>query len=112
MGSRRKNLRSADDIGDDRDHVQLQWRHKRKRHGDLAVRVRASAFQNMSRAENNGFGILSDGFTGLGNLASGEDLNFAFDVTLTTASAVAEPSASLPICAAAIILYFLSRRRR
>jgi len=76
--------------------------------GTYAITI--SAFENMSLAENNGFGKLSDGFTGLGNLAAGEDLNFAFDVILSSPSAVPEPS-SLPICAAAVLLYFLRRRR-
>jgi len=39
-----------------------------------------SAYANMSYAENNGTGNLSDGFTGLGNLFPGEDLHFAFDI--------------------------------
>ena len=44
--------------------------------------IALTAFENMSLAENNGTGTLSDGFTGLGNLAPGEDLSYAFDVSL------------------------------
>jgi hypothetical protein len=77
--------------------------------GTYAITI--GAFENMSLAENNGFGKLSDGFTGLGNLAAGENLNFAFDVILSSPSAVPEPSTSLPTCAAAVFLYFLRRRR-
>ena len=49
-------------------------------------RIAISAFANMSFAENYGSGTLADGFTGLGNLADGEDLHFAFDVTLEPSS--------------------------
>ena len=58
-----------------------------------SYQVAISAFENMSFAENLGSGTLADGFTGLGNLASGEDLHYAFDVVLSPATAVPEPSA-------------------
>ena len=46
--------------------------------------ISMAAFANMSYAENLGSPfLLSDGFTGLGNLYSGEDLHFAFDVILS-----------------------------
>jgi hypothetical protein len=45
--------------------------------------IAISAFENMSFAENSGGGKLAAGFTGLGNLAFGEDLHYAFDVHLT-----------------------------
>lgn len=54
--------------------------------------IAISAFENMSFAENLGAGTLADGFTGLGNLAVGEDLHYAYDVILTSTSPVPEPS--------------------
>ncbi|MCX6628470.1 MAG: DVUA0089 family protein [Candidatus Solibacter sp.] len=55
-------------------------------------RVALSAFENLSFTENLGSGTLADGFTGLGNLASGEDLHYAFDVVLSPIStSVPEP---------------------
>jgi hypothetical protein len=45
--------------------------------------IALTAFENMSDAENLGSPLtLSDGFTGLGNLAPGENLNFAYDIIL------------------------------
>jgi hypothetical protein len=45
--------------------------------------IALSAWANMSLAENNGPPAnLADGFSGLGNLAAGEDLHYAFDVVL------------------------------
>src|ERR1700759_4688902 len=49
--------------------------------GNYAITI--SAFENMSFAENSGVGTLADGFSGLGNLAFGEDMHYAFDVILT-----------------------------
>jgi hypothetical protein len=46
--------------------------------------IALSAYANMSSAENGGTGTLADGFTGLGNLMPGENLNYAFDVILPT----------------------------
>ncbi len=44
--------------------------------------IALTAFENMSSVENGTGTNLSDGFTGLGSLQSGEDLNYAFDVIL------------------------------
>ena len=54
--------------------------------------IAISAFDTLSFAENLGTGTLADGFTGLGNLASGEDLHYAFDVELTSTASTPEPS--------------------
>ena len=54
--------------------------------GTLAAgtyQIALSAFENLSFAENLGTGTLADGFTGLGNLYPGEDMHYAFDVTIT-----------------------------
>jgi len=58
-----------------------------------SYQIAITAFENMSLAENLGSGTLADGFTGLGNLADGEGLHYAFDVGLSPAKAVPEPSA-------------------
>jgi len=63
--------------------------------GDYQIAI--SAFENLSVAENSGTGTLSDGFTGLGNLAQGEDLHFAFDIVLTNSASVPEPRTTLLI---------------
>jgi hypothetical protein len=57
-----------------------------------SYQIAISAFENLSFAENLGNGTLADGFTGLGNLNSGEDLHYAFDVILKSTSTVPEPS--------------------
>jgi hypothetical protein len=44
--------------------------------------ITLTAFENMSSVENGSGANLSDGFTGLGSLQPGEDLNYAFDVIL------------------------------
>lgn len=44
--------------------------------------IALTAWENQSLAENPGGFNLSDGFTGLGNLAAGENLNYAFDIIL------------------------------
>ncbi|MBZ5618862.1 MAG: DVUA0089 family protein [Acidobacteriia bacterium] len=79
--------------------------------GNYAITL--SAFENMSFAENSGVGSLADGFTGLGNLAPGEDMHYAFDVTLQDASPspVPEP-ASLGLMGCAVLLVFLMARKR
>lgn len=60
-----------------------------------SYQIAITAFDNFSLAENYGSGTLADGFTGLGDLQDGEDLNFAFDVDLTPTTppppAVPEP---------------------
>ncbi len=58
-----------------------------------SYQIAISAYENMSSAENLGAGTLADGFTGLGNLATGEDLHYAFDVVLSSTTPVPEPSA-------------------
>lgn len=45
--------------------------------------VSITAWMNLSMAENLGAGVLADGFTGLGNLGTGESLDFAFDLIFT-----------------------------
>ena len=73
--------------------------------------IAISAFENMSYAENLGTGVLSDGFTGLGNLATGEDLHYAFDVVLTSTVATPEPSFVWPITGFLIGFGWMKRRR-
>jgi hypothetical protein len=62
--------------------------------GDYKIAI--SAFENMSFAENYGSGTLVDGFTGLGNLADGEDLHYAFDITLEPSSPTSPVPEPLP----------------
>lgn len=62
--------------------------------GDYQIAI--SAFENMSLAENSG-GVLLDGFTGLGNLASGEDLHYAFDVDIASTTPVPESTTLIPM---------------
>ena len=73
--------------------------------------IALSAFENMSYAENPGGYLLSDGFTGLGNLAVGEDLHYAFDVNLTSTVATPEPS-TWPLMLLAVGALFLKTPRR
>jgi hypothetical protein len=79
--------------------------------GDYAITI--SAFQNMSFAENSGFGSLLDGFTGLGILGGGEDMHYAFDVVVqdTAPTAVPEPG-SFGLAGCAILLALGLRRKR
>lgn len=74
--------------------------------------IAISAFENMSLAENNGFGTLSDGFTGLGNLAAGEDLHYAFDVVLGGTTSVPEPRTFSLLGAAALAICEFKKRQR
>jgi hypothetical protein len=62
--------------------------------GDYKIAI--SAFENMSFAENFGSGTLADGFTGLGDLAEGEDLHYAFDITLEPSSPTSPVPEPLP----------------
>ena len=76
--------------------------------------IAISAFENLSLAENLGAGTLADGFTGLGNLAGGEDLHYAFDVILTplAGAPVPEPSALFPCIAALTAVYWIVWKRK
>ncbi len=75
--------------------------------------IAISAFENMSMAENPG-GTLADGFTGIGNLAAGEDLHYAFDVILTstTTSGVPEPGSVVLVTLAGVAGYFSTQKRK
>jgi hypothetical protein len=59
--------------------------------------IAITAYENMSYAENLGDPSLklSDGFTGLGNLAAGENLNYAFDVVLDSTTQAPEPGTAV-----------------
>ena len=76
--------------------------------------IAISAFENMSSAENSGAGTLADGFTGLGNLAPGEDLHFAVDVTLNNASgpSVPEPATRWLLPPSLAFTYFARNFRK
>ena len=80
--------------------------------GNYAITI--SAFENMSFAENSGVGGLGDGFTGLGNLAPGEDMHYALDVILTptTTSAAPEPGSGAVLAGACIVLYLSTKRSK
>lgn len=71
--------------------------------GPGSYQIAISAFENLTLAENFGSGALADGFAGLGNLASGEDLHYVFNVTLTPVSPVPEPSFTWLAGAAAVL---------
>ena len=74
--------------------------------------IALSAFENLSFAENLGTGHLADGFTGLGNLAAGEDLHYAFDVIVTTqGAALPEPSTIWLGMAAILAMSCLTKKR-
>lgn len=74
--------------------------------------IALSVFENLSFVENLGAGTLADGFTGLGDLAAGEDLHYAFDVILTPqAGAVPEPSTSWLCLTALLTVSFLARKK-
>jgi hypothetical protein len=73
--------------------------------------IALSAFENMSYAENPGSSLLSDGFTGLGNLAAGEDMHYAFDVTLTSTVPTPEPRTMAVMLLVVGIFFFKTLRR-
>jgi len=73
--------------------------------GDYQIAI--SAFENLSLAENLGSGKLADGVTGLGNLAQGEDLHYAFDVVLTP-----EPAMIPFLVGAGMVLYLFRRQHK
>lgn len=68
--------------------------------------IALTAFENMSWAENLGDPSLklSDGFIGLGNLAAGEDLHYAFDVVLDSTTPAPEPATGALMLASALLL--------
>ncbi len=68
-----------------------------------------TAFQNLSFAENLGTGTLADGFTGLGNLGSGENLGYAFDLVVPDVPAP-EPGSGALFCVCATAILALRRR--
>jgi len=71
--------------------------------------IALTAFENMSLAENGAGSTLADGFAGLGNLAAGENLNYAFDVVLP--DNVPEPGYALIFLFGSAVL-LLERARR
>jgi hypothetical protein len=71
--------------------------------------IAIGAFENMSFAENSGAGTLADGFTGLGILADGEDMHYAFDIVLSSTAPVPEPS-EIWFLAAALLTLVGARR--
>lgn len=74
--------------------------------------IAISASENMSYAENLGSPyLLSDGFTGLGNLGDGEDLSYAFDVILPNQSTGAPEPSSWLLALTALPVPFVLRRR-
>jgi len=77
--------------------------------------IALTAYANMSFAENYGAGNLSDGFTGLGNLALDEDLHYAFDVILPSNSTppppIPEPNYVFLAGLALVAPFFLRRMR-
>ncbi len=81
--------------------------------GPGTYQIALTAFENMSYAENSG-GVLADGFTGLGNLWPGENLNYAFDVVLEseTTETVPEPGTALPFAAFGTALLLARRHHR
>ena len=63
-----------------------------------------TAFENLSFAENLGTGTLADGFTGLGSLGPGENLDYAFDLVVPDVPAPEPGSAALlSVCLAALL---------
>jgi hypothetical protein len=78
-----------------------------------SYQIAISAFENMSFAENLGSGTLADGFTGLGNLAQGEDLHYAFDVILNPqTSTVPEPGSFVMLACTALVGYGFQRLKK
>jgi hypothetical protein len=74
--------------------------------------IALTAFENMSSAENGSGTTLSDGFTGLGNLAPGENLNYAFDVILpqNVPEPVPEPDSAVMLTTGGTLLALLKRK--
>ncbi|MBI4904416.1 MAG: DVUA0089 family protein [Acidobacteria bacterium] len=78
--------------------------------GDYQLGI--SAYLNLSLAENAGSGSLTDGYTGLGNLAAGGDLHYAFDVVLSNATEVPEPGTWGMLAVAVSLSIHLRRKIR
>jgi hypothetical protein len=78
--------------------------------GDYEIAI--SAFENISFAENLGTGKLADGFTGLGNLATGEDMHYAFDVILESSALVPEPKSLYLIALAVLAVHGFQRLKK
>ena len=96
----------ANSVGGNCFDVSLDW-------GPLTpgvYQIALSAWENQSIAENNGSGNLSDGFTGLGNLGAGENLNYAFDVILS--QNVPEPGPAAGLIAGGLCLILRKRMKR
>jgi hypothetical protein len=70
--------------------------------------IALTTFDNMSLVENGAGFNLSDGFTGLGNLAEGENLNYALDVVLP--QNVPEPNSAALLLTIACIALFIRKK--
>lgn len=70
--------------------------------------IAITAYENMSYAENLGSPyLLSDGFTGLGNLQPGEKLTYAFDVILSAQTAPVPEPGTLAMITGALLAFAL-----
>jgi len=78
--------------------------------GDYTVAI--GVFENMSYAENQGTGVLADGFTGLGGPPYYGDGSYRFAITLPDTVNVPEPGTSLLGLTAAWAAWATSRTRR
>ncbi|MGA2433922.1 MAG: DVUA0089 family protein [Bryobacteraceae bacterium] len=81
--------------------------------GPGTYQIALTAWENMSLVENGAGTNLSDGFTGLGNLAPGENLNYAFDVILpnnTLPLGTPEPASLGLFAMGCVALAFLKRK--
>jgi len=77
--------------------------------GDYTLAI--GVFQNMSLAENGG-GVLSDGFTGLGGPSFFGNGSYVLGITLPDAGSVPEPGAAALVLAALLAAAAAGRRRR
>lgn len=76
-----------------------------------AYEIALTDFENMSYAENLGPPYtLSDGFTGLGSLQPGENLNYAFDVILSAQTQTTPEPGSLTMLLSALLAFVLAKR--
>jgi hypothetical protein len=74
--------------------------------------IALTAWENMSFAENLGTGTLADGFTGLGNLGDGENLNYAFDVILPDNVTTTPEPASIAMLATGLAGLVIRKRSK